>query len=739
MVERKLASGGMASVYRGYDPSLDRPIAIKVLRPELATARGAERFLREARNLAHLSHPNIVAIHEVGEADGLFFYVMDYVDTPTLRELLTRGPIPTSESVRVATDLLKALEAVHAAGLVHRDVKPGNVFVTPDRVLLGDFGIAKAVEVKQGETLTSDGQVVGTPGYMAPEQNAGDQITPRSDLYAVGLVLFQCLTGRNFGEADTLPADVTWTGVPARIRRVLERSLARDPEDRWPDAGAFRMVLTGTARAEQTTASAGWFRGRRLALVVMVLAAASAALGIAFSRLGESGGRAVVAIQPCDDLSDGDHAYFAFGFAEALKNELRTIPGLRVASSRDTPGVEFAVDCRVWTDQDQRVIELALVDRGGDTLWQSDARQLSLAFPVHRELARDIVAVLPGVEIPDDAFPPLRPGQTTTLSLTQLDSLGRDAWWERTEDGLHAAERFYEQALALDSTYAPAHAGLAEVYVVLTARGLRDLTPDSAFRVALQHAERAIQLDSTRGESYAARAEARRSYFWEMWTGAGDDYRTAIRLNPVWPLAHTWYSLYWSAMGRHDSAIAEARTALELDLGSPNMSTGLAVAHFYNRDYARALAELSRAFALDPNFTEARLWQIGVLLMTDRHEQARSLLDEVARLAPPVPLYRAVLAYGFAAADRDERARELLERLERQLASGDVTYVSPFWMAVAHAALDERDKAFEWLESALKVRDEFMVHLKVSPFVDPLRGDPRFSAIEDSVSAYIGS
>ena len=195
-IERELASGGMGVVFLGRDIALARPVAIKIIRPDLATAAGAERFLHEARVLARVSHPNIVPVHHAGEAGGLFYYVMDYVEGETLADRLHHGPLPPERAVRLGDDLLAALEAVHAHDIVHRDVKPSNVFLLPDRAVLGDFGIAKS----SGETapLTQPGKMVGTPGYMAPEQVTGGAVGPATDACAVGMVLYEALTGRQW-------------------------------------------------------------------------------------------------------------------------------------------------------------------------------------------------------------------------------------------------------------------------------------------------------------------------------------------------------------------------------------------------------------------------------------------------------------------------------------------------------------------------------------------------------------
>ena len=249
-VERELASGGMGSVFLAHDLALDRPVAIKIMRPELSTAPAAERFLQEARILANLHHPNVVQVHRVGEADGLFYYVMEYVAGETLETRLRRGPLPPVEALKVGRDLLDGLEAAHRAGIIHRDLKPANILLVWGRALLADFGIARAAT--RPSYRTAPGALVGTPGYMAPEQEAGAEVTPAADIYAAAAVLYEAFTGRVWSSA----AGVDWTGVPGRVAHILKRGLAPSPEARWPDAATFRRALwrTRSVRYVQRTA-----------------------------------------------------------------------------------------------------------------------------------------------------------------------------------------------------------------------------------------------------------------------------------------------------------------------------------------------------------------------------------------------------------------------------------------------------------------------------------------------------
>jgi tetratricopeptide (TPR) repeat protein len=261
-VEGKLGGGGMGLVYLGRDVTLDRLVAIKTIRPEHSTAAARERFLREMRVLAKVSHPNVVTVYQAGEVDGIPYFVMDYVEAETLEVRLARGPLPAPEALRLASDLLRALDAAHRRGLVHRDVKPSNIFLAETGALLGDFGIAKST----GQTrLTATDVAIGTPGYMAPEQMAGTDVTPAVDIYAAGLVVYESLTGRKWHEADATAPD--WSGVPHGVRRVLERAVAFRPEERFRSADDFRRALERAAGRRRK-----WLVPSSIAAVMVIVA-----------------------------------------------------------------------------------------------------------------------------------------------------------------------------------------------------------------------------------------------------------------------------------------------------------------------------------------------------------------------------------------------------------------------------------------------------------------------------------
>lgn len=329
VVERLLASGGMAHVFAGRDRRLDRPVAIKVLRPELATARGAERFLREARTLASLSHPNLLPVYDVGEAGGLRYMILALADGPTLRDRLEAGPLEAREVARLGRDLLDALAAVHARGVVHRDVKPSNVFLVGGRALLGDFGVAVGDDPGV-EPLTRTGERVGTPAYRAPEVAAGGPATPRSDLYAVGMVLYEAATARRWSSLDD-PTDEALVDVPPPLRPALRRTLARRPEDRWE----------GAAELGEALADPG---ARRRLLPVAAIAVALVVGGVGAWLVtggGVAGGAdspvapSDLVLLPCETVPAAD-SLLGLDVVRLATLDLQGLPDLRVARAQTT-------------------------------------------------------------------------------------------------------------------------------------------------------------------------------------------------------------------------------------------------------------------------------------------------------------------------------------------------------------------------------------------------------------------
>ncbi len=453
-VERELASGGMGTVFLGRDQGLDRPVAIKLLRPELATAAHAERFLREARVLARLSHPNIVPIHDVGEADGLYYYIMDYLTGETLYQRLTRGGLSPAETTSLALDLLAALDAAHRRGVVHRDLKPGNIFLVEGRGMLTDFGVAKSLDPAES-SITASGTNPGTLAYMAPEQLSGGAITPRTDLYALGIVMFEALTGRRWWIRDQRQ-QTDWSGVPAPLGRILRKALAWKPEDRWASAAEFRAALrarSGPPRRSRVL----WVLGAATVLV----------LGLWWLRPPAQPPR-LAAILPFQ-AGPGVDSVLAANLTALVVDELHDALPLYsdrqselyaaqiVRDSGRSRGLSAVITARLVGRPDSLRLRLTILQPGGaalrlrDILGDSSGRY-SMSFGAAREIMFALVPELHG-------FDPRRGFSQVPRALSSfaegIRAFRQDRWKE--------AQRAFEEALGIDSNFAMASWRLVNV------------------------------------------------------------------------------------------------------------------------------------------------------------------------------------------------------------------------------------------------------------------------------------
>jgi serine/threonine protein kinase/tetratricopeptide (TPR) repeat protein len=457
-VERELARGGMGTVFLGHDRALDRPVAIKILRPELSTAIAVERFVREAQYLAGLNHPNIVPVHLAGQAGGLVYYVMDFVDGETLDARLSRGPLSVPELIRLGSDLLGALAVAHQKGIIHRDIKPANIFLVGGRAMLGDFGIAHALD-EAGEALTTPGQIIGTLAYMAPEQLSGSPVTTRTDLYAVGLVLYQACTGRRW-ELLANPDQGNWTGVPPRLSAVLRTALEPVPADRWESARSFARALTGRwARLRLTRLSS------LLPLVALGLYA-----GVCWLWPQTAHQSSNVAVYPFEVAGLPDTA-LGSQLARLTASYLEALPGVTVAPVKTTfynwrasslppgqrlaqltggpDGAEYGVWGVVRPAEGGVEVQLQAVNAGGQPVLQALVRgdpgdRIGLGDSLALQIVRKVFPRSQRLYRSAGAFAGVD-ARAISEFLYGEDASERDAWL--------TAERHYLKALAIDSTF----------------------------------------------------------------------------------------------------------------------------------------------------------------------------------------------------------------------------------------------------------------------------------------------
>ena len=765
-VHEVLGNGGMGVVYRAEDTRLGRPVALKFLLPQYSVdADAKERFLREARAASALDHPNVCTVYGVGETGrGHLFLAMACYDGETLKGRLARSPIPIPEAVRIARQILLALGAAHGAGIVHRDLKPGNVMVLPDgSVKILDFGLAKVSDV----TLTGPGLRPGTVAYMSPEQVEGTAVDHRSDLWALGVVLYEMLAGqRPFGGGHDLS---TVYGIlheepspPSRVRHdaasvydsIVHRLLRKDRTERYATAADVLRDLDATALGTAVTQSLTAAERRpawRTALVLGATAIVAVGGVIAMLPKVRDGNRAEsprvavaatnptppaeprsIAVLPFVDMSpDRNQAYFSDDVTEEILNALAHVPELRVPARTSSfsfkrrelhvreiarqLGVAAVLEGSVRKDGSRVRITAQLIDARSDThLWsQTFDRQVADVFAVQTEIARTVTEALK-LRLADT-----EPTRTPSMAAHDLYLQGRFHWNRRSPDDVRRAIQLFQDATRADSTYARAFAGLGMAYASLPIATLEEPIAVPLAK-AEQAAARAIALDPSLAEGYSALGYA---YHWQWrWNEAEQALRRATELDPADAAARQWYAEHLVKMGRGREAEAEARRAVVLDPLSPIANVNLGLVLMLEGRYRDAIAQLEQTSRMDPSLVSTQLLLYRIYLMTGELEKAETAGRRAAELRGMSNAGDFVtLARGMRNASDRAAALAVLDRWSR----GPM----PQWPEIAmYAALiGDRDRAIEALEHGLSARSVMMAGLKVAPWLDALRGDPRFT------------
>jgi serine/threonine-protein kinase len=756
-IDREVGRGGMATVYRGRDVKHDRVVAVKVLHAELGEALGGERFLREVRITARLTHPHILPLLDSGEADGLLYYVMPFVDGETLRDRLRReGALPVDEAMVLVREVADALGHAHAAGIVHRDIKPENILLQGGHALVADFGIARAVH-DTAPGLTATGLAVGTPLYMSPEQaHGGAGVDGRSDIYSLATVAWELLTGEPPWTGPTplaITARKVSEGVPplrsrraavsASVEAALGRALAPNPADRFRNAAEFATALTAASPASAIVVPANRLRRS------VVLAGVLVALGVVawvtvrqwMARPSAGSTLSSLAVLPFENLSpDSSQAYFAEGLADELVTSLSMVEGLRVAARTSTSallrqgldlkGIAARLDVQAVLEGSLRVsgnrvrVSTRLVKvADGSSIWsESYDRDATDVLRIQEEVATAIVGKLRGR---------LVAGQLEAVSSGTEDPeaydlylQGRSLRLRQSEQGLNRAVEFFKAAIARSPGFARAHAGLAETYAV---QGWYDFQPPrEAFPAALQSAAEALRLDPRNASAQATTAYAALYYEWDL-PRAEREFVKAIAMDPNSAIAHQWYGNYLSVAQRWDEAEQEFRTALRLEPTAPVRHAVLAWVQAHRGDHARALESFRKAALFDSSYAVTFQW--GAIAM----EEAGRMDDAIAALQRAVTLtdQGTSLVAGLARAHAVRGDRAEAQSLLRRVLAARV--VPAFEVAKVYLELGDRAEAFRWLERAYEERAHSMVFLRIDPQLAKLRGDPALEALARKV------
>ena len=742
-VVEQIAAGGMGVVHRARDERLGRDVALKVLPVgALADEAARERFRREALALSRLNHPHIATIYDLDRQEGVDFLVMEYIPGRTVAQMIAVRALSEWEAASIACQIVEALEEAHEQGIVHGDLKSDNVIVTPKGwVKVLDFGLAtlRGPLLQGAETAAYTGEslVAGTLPYMAPEQLLRGHADARTDLYALGVVLYEMVTGRLPFQEALAPAliDAICHRAPASPRtlrpelsqltdRMILRLLHKDPERRYQNAGE----LSGDLRRVCSTGPASFARDE-------------AERGADRPRI-ES-----IAVLPLENLSsDPEQDYFADGMTEALIAGLAKIGALRVISRTSVMrykgqrialpeiaralNVNAIVEGSVLRSGNRVRITALLVDAETDRhLWaETYERDVGDILALQGEVAHAIAGEIQ-VTITPQEVARLARRSAVDPGAYHAYLKGRYHWEKRSEEGLKRALTYFHEAIERDPAYAAAYAGLADYYITL---GNFNLMPSrEAFPKGKAAALKALEMDPHSAEAYTSLGSVKGSYEWDR-PGAEEAFRRAIALNPNYVTAHHWFADHLISLGRFGEAMAELTRAQSLDPLSSIIDSDAAGYFFYAGRYDEALAEVRKALELDPNFAPSHRQLGGILEQKGMYEEAIAAFERASELSGGATYSLTGLAHSYALAGRREDSLRLLLDADE---IAKTKYVSPYSIAAVHVALGDFDRAFEWLDRAVEQRDRALIWIKVAPRFDRVRNDPRFRTILRTVGA----
>ena len=816
----------MGEVYLAQDTKLDRKVALKILPTDLASNRDRmQRFIREAKSAAALSHPNMAQIFEIGEDNGTHFIAMEFIDGVTLRELIHGGRTDLAKLLRHLQHVADGLAKAHAAGIVHRDLKPDNVMVTRDgHAKILDFGLAKLIGPQKpsqtsgpaaSELATAilqehskPGTILGTVGYMSPEQAQGrTEIDQRSDVFSFGCILFEAVTGKRAFEGkdaiDSLNKIIREPVAhisdlnplaPSDLQRVVRRCLAKDPDERYqtikdvaielkevrrelragidttappppsekfgvPPLGGITSNThtpreggtpnlpseggTSSTRASSAEYIVAGIGKHKLALLIAVLVLVLGAIAFFYyrhTRNTEVAIESIVVLPFVNQDNDPNIEYLLDGLTESVINSLTRLPNLKVIprssafrykGAQTDPlkagnelGVRAVLTGRLVKRGDDLIVSAELIDvRDNKQLWGDHyQRKISDLLAMQNEIAKAISSNLrPTLSGVDESK--LKKHYTDNPEAYQLYLKGRYFWLKFTPEDHKKAADYFNQAIALDPTFALAYAGLGDTYGASATNGW--ISPREGYPKAKIAVKRALEIDDTLAEAHTTSGAILMFYDFD-WAGAEREYKRAIELNPNYPITYEVYSYLLSSTGRFNEAIQTAQRAVEKDPLSTSLMDDVAGAYYMARRYDEAIKQLQKSLEMDPNHLGAHMALGATYEAKGAHEDAIKELQKANALFAKVTQVMSLLGHAYAASGNRAEALKILDELNEMSKTG---YVSSWDLAVLYVGLGDKDRAIEQLNKAYEDRAGWIIALKSDPIMDPLHSDSRFAEL----------
>lgn len=772
-----LGQGGMGEVYRARDLKLRREVAIKVISSPMAQdAEALARFRREAEAASALNHPNIVTVHGFGEAlmpDGTHcaYIVVELIEGQTLRALIRDAEITREQLVRYCAQVAEGLAKAHAAGIVHRDLKPDNIMVSNDgyaKIL--DFGLAKLQ--KKSEHVDADGAtqplesksgaIVGTTGYMSPEQIRGLQVDARGDIFAFGCILYECVARRRAFDGETqfdvlsnivheepAPLQRAWPDVPEDMERLVRRCLAKSPDDRYQSARDLAIDLReiiGSGVSERRAGVAPPRRpsSRAIWITALLLLAAVIVAAVVIRRAGSSQPLSSLVILPFSNAArDPQLDYLSDGVTDALLNDVSRIPDVRLIArttsfrykntTKDLPvighelGVDGIVTGQVRRGGEHLVVDVELVQsKDGTRIWgEHYERNADDMLAIERDIVARLAQAL-RVNKSSVQFAPPRPATENRAAYDDYLK-GRYFWNKRTSESVTKALGLFQAAIDADPTYARAYSGVADCYIAFNQLGTAPHEQACARGIAA--AKRALELDESIPEAHTSMGYLHWSCELDLKATAQELHR-ALELSPNHAQSQHWYGLFLVNAGRWQEGLPHLREAARLDPFSTQIQANLAYAIYYSGKTDDAIHAAEDAIELDrqaPYPYHIR----GYIALGDGDYPTAIRYLKIA-VAKHLAVSTAFLAYAYARSGDRASATQTLAEIDQQPTDAARP---PALIAGVWSALGERDRAFEMLEKAYTARDFWLSELRVCPLFDPIRDDPRFADLLKRVDA----